>query len=319
MPDILQQVAESAIKKYVLPDDISIRLYNVSENATYQLRADDGREWAMRVHRPGYHTKTAIASELAWLVALREEGIVVTPKPICGINTEIIQEVAGRYVVLSDWEAGSEPGIRQDLSEPFEILGEVTAHMHCHSRQWQRPAFFTRLTWDFETSLGDANPHWGRWRNGLGMDPAKEQIFSRTVGVIGQRLANYGKGPARFGLIHSDLRLANLLIDKGSVKVIDFDDCGFGWYMYDAATPVSFYEHEPHVLNLIEAWKTGYRKVFPLSQEDEAEIPTFLMLRRLLLVAWIASHSETKLARSMGPRYTEDTVSLCDAYLTSFD
>ena len=89
--------------------------------------------------------------------------------------------------------------------------------------------------------------------------------------------------------------------------------------MYDAATPVSFYEHEPHVLNLIEAWKTGYRKVLPLSQEDEAEIPTFLMLRRLLLVAWIASHSETNQARLMGPRYTEDTVSLCDAYLTSFD
>ena len=38
------------------------------------------------------------------------------------------------------------------------------------------------------------------------------------------------------------------------------------------------------------AWVEGYRAVAPLSAEDEAELPTFVMLRRLLLVAWIGSH-----------------------------
>jgi Ser/Thr protein kinase RdoA (MazF antagonist) len=100
--------------------------------------------------------------------------------------------------------------------------------------------------------------------------------------------------------------------------VIDFDDSGFGWFMYDAATPVSFYEHEPQVPALIEAWKRGYRTVRPLPAADEAEIPTFVMYRRLLLVAWIGSHSETDLARSMGLPYTEGTISLCEAYLGKF-
>ncbi len=49
----------------------------------------------------------------------------------------------------------------------------------------------------------------------------------------------------------------------------------------------------------------GYRKVIDLPAEDEAEIPTFIMLRRLLLVAWIGSHSETDLAQSMGVEYTQ--------------
>ena len=102
------------------------------------------------------------------------------------------------------------------------------------------------------------------------------------------------------------------------MKVIDFDDCGFGWYMYDAATPVSFYEHEPQVPELIDAWVRGYRSVAPLAREDEAEIPTFVMLRRLLLVAWIGSHSETELAQSMGVAYTEGTVGLCEGYLGRF-
>ena len=318
MLEALQLVAERALQKYTLPSGVSVNMINLSENATYKLEAGDGRKWALRVHREGYHTKAAIASELAWLMDLRSSGVVVTPRPVKGINSEIIQEVSGRYVVLSDWENGVEPGIGQDLTQPFEILGEVTARMHGHTRTWRRPVFFTRLTWDFDTSLGEAKPHWGGWRDGMGVDTAKEKLFSRTVGVIAKRLTSYGKDAERFGLIHCDLRLANLLIDGGSVKVIDFDDCGFGWYMYDAATPVSFYEHEPQVPHLVEAWKAGYRKVLPLSRLDEGEIPTFIMLRRLLLVAWIGSHAETDLAKSMGLPYTEGTVGLCEDYLTRF-
>jgi Ser/Thr protein kinase RdoA (MazF antagonist) len=187
--------------------------------------------------------------------------------------------------------------------------------MHLHARKWKRPASFTRLTWDFQSSLGENNPHWGRWRDGMGVDTEKQKLFGRTVDLVGKRLAAYGHGQERFGLIHCDLRLANLMMDGRDVKVIDFDDCGFGWFMYDAATPVSFYEHEPHVPELIESWKTGYRRIIALAKADEAEIPTFVMLRRLLLVAWIGSHKETDLAKSMGLPYTEGTVSLCEDYL----
>ena len=318
---LLLELAETATGNYDLPQGVAVSLINLSENATYKVEAPDGRRWALRIHRDGYHSKTAIASELAWEIDLRQTGVVVTPAPVKGRDGEIIQQVGHprmprpRNIVLFDWETGAEPGIGEDLSEPFEVLGEVTARMHVHARQWQRPSWFTRLTWDFETSLGDSNPHWGRWRDGMGVDAAKEKLFGRTVDLIGKRLAAYGKGADRFGLIHCDLRLANLLIDGKAVKVIDFDDCGFGWYMYDAATPVSFYEHEPQVPGLIESWKKGYRKVLDLPKADEDEIPTFVMLRRLLLVAWIGSHHETDLAKSMGLPYTEGTVGLCEDYM----
>ena len=318
MLDFLQQVAEKALTHYALPANVSLTMINLSENATYRVQAGDGRRWALRVHREGYHSKTAIASELAWLMDLRAQGVVVTPKPVKGINGEIIQDFSGRHVVLSDWETGAEPGIGEDLSKPFEVLGEVTARMHLHARQWKRPAWFQRHTWDFETSLGEVKPHWGRWRDGMGVDAVKAKLFVRTVDLIGKRLKAYGQDDERFGLIHCDLRLANLLIDNGQVKAIDFDDCGFGWYMYDTATPVSFYEHEPQVPGLIESWKIGYRRVIDLPKADENEIPTFVMLRRLLLVAWIGSHAETDLAKSMGLPYTEGTIGLCEAYLRKF-
>ena len=318
MLEALQRVAENAVSHYALPEGVAVSMINLSENATYRVQVPDGRKWALRIHREGYHSKTAIASELAWLMDLRDTGIVVTPSPVKGRNGEIIQEVSSRHVVLSDWETGSEPGIGQDLTKPFEILGEVTARMHGHARTWKRPPYFERFTWNFETSLGEEKPHWGRWRDGMGVDAAKAKLFGRTVDLIGKRLKAYGQDNNRFGLIHCDLRLANLLIDGEQVKVIDFDDCGFGWYMYDAATPVSFYEHEPQVPALIESWKAGYRRVIDLPAADEEEIPTFVMLRRLLLVAWIGSHSETDLAKSMGLPYTDGTTGLCEAYLSKF-
>lgn len=315
----LATLAASALPLWDLGGAPRARLMNLSENATFAIDgAAGGRRYALRVHREGYHSPAAIASELAWAQALRKSGIVVTPNPVPGRDGALIQRAGARNLVLFDWEPGVEPGIGDDLVAPFEKLGAVAARMHAHSRGWRQPEDFERLTWNFETSLGEEAPHWGRWRDGMGLDAAKTTLFARTVAAIGRRLAAYGKGRDRFGLIHGDLRLANLLIDGEAVKVIDFDDCGFGWFMYDAATPVSFHEDAPQVPELIDAWARGYRSVAPLPAEDEAEIPTFLMLRRLLLVAWIGSHGETDLAQSMGVAYTEGTVGLCERYLGRF-
>ena len=198
--EALLELARTATKNYALPDHLTVEMINLSENATYRVEAPNGQRWALRVHRDGYHSKTAIASELAWLMDLRNSGVVITPRPVKGRDGEIIQLVSHpamqrpRHVVLSDWETGAEPGIGEDLSKPFEVLGEVTARMHLHARQWKRPPWFQRHTWDFETSLGDEKPHWGRWRDGMGVDAARAKLFGRTVDLIGKQLEHLWTG-----------------------------------------------------------------------------------------------------------------------------
>jgi len=320
--DRLQGLAERVVKRYALPGTATVKLINLSENATY--RVDDpatGAKWALRVHREGYHSRTGIASELEWLIALKESGAAITPTPIPGIDGELIHTVADdglprpRNVVLFAWEEGQEPAATDAAG--FEILGETAAHMHAHVRNWQRPPWFERHSWNFETSLG-SRPHWGRWQDGMGVTPESLATMGDAVRLIERRLGRFGKTPDRFNLIHGDMRLANLLMDGGTIKVIDFDDCGFSWFLYDCATTVSFFEDSPDVPALIDAWVRGYRRVGPLSAEEEAEIDTFVMLRRLLLVAWIGSHSETELAQSMGVAYTQATLPLCERYLSRF-
>jgi Ser/Thr protein kinase RdoA (MazF antagonist) len=320
--DRLQGVAERAVRLYALPGPVTVKLINLSENATY--RVDDpatGSKWALRVHREGYHSRKAIASELAWQIALKASGAAITPTPIPGKDGDLIQTVAyeglprPRNVVLFAWEDGQEPAATDAAG--FESLGEIAARMHAQVRTWQRPPWFERHTWDFETSLG-SRPHWGRWQDGMGMTREARETMGGTVKLVERRLAMFGKAPDRFNLIHGDMRLANLLMDGGTIKVIDFDDCGFSWFLYDCATTVSFFEDSPEVPALIEAWVRGYRRVGMLSVEEEAEIETFVMLRRLLLVAWIGSHAETELAQSMGVAYTQATLPLCERYLSRF-
>src|SRR5580698_8384521 len=84
------------------------------------------------------------------------------------------------------------------------------------------------------------------------------------------------------------------------------------WCRYDFASAVSFIEHEPIVPDLLQAWITGYRRVTTLSSEDVAEIPTFVVLRRILLMAWLASHAEIPFARQFGEAYTTGTLALAD-------
>jgi Ser/Thr protein kinase RdoA (MazF antagonist) len=317
----LQSVAERSVSRFGLPQDVTVKLINVSENATYKIEdASSGRKWALRVHRDGYHSKTAIASELVWLAALEDYGVTV-PTPVTALDGEFIQTLAvegltnPRNVVLFLWKNGTEPA-RTDVAS-FELLGETAARMHAHIRSWQRPAWFERHTWNFETSLGD-RPHWGRWQDGMGMTSEATEAISAAVDLIRDRLEAFGKSPDRFNLVHGDMRLANLLMEGNDVKVIDFDDCGFSWLLYDCATTVSFFEQAPEVPELLKAWVRGYRRVGALSPEEEAEIETFVMLRRLLLIAWIGSHSETELAQSMGVAYTQESIPLCERYLSRF-
>ncbi len=322
--ELLAQVANNAVAHYDLPTDVSVGLINLSENATYRI--DDhatARKWALRVHREGYHSITAIKSEHAWTDALREQAGIITPTIVPGKDGSNIQSVEAegmpgnsRNVVMFNWESGKEPP-EDNLLGPFELLGRVSAQMHKHSKRWQRPTWFERYTWNFETSIG-SRPHWGRWQDGMGVDQRRQQLFGKTADLIEQRLRAYGQGSNRWGLVHCDIRLANLLIEGDVTKVIDFDDCGFSWFMYDCATALSFIEGRDDVPDLIQSWVRGYRSVIDLSPADESEIPTFVMLRRLLLVAWIGSHSETELAQSMGLDYTQETEGLCETYTGQF-
>jgi Ser/Thr protein kinase RdoA (MazF antagonist) len=316
----LREGAAGLVHEWGLSGDTSVQLLEISENATF--RADDPHAAGavvLRVHRPGYRGVAEIESELAWIQALRAEGIVSTPRPLeCASGGHIATfstDGGLREVVAFEFMSGRQPSATDDLVRGFHDLGVVSARLHGHSRKWARPPGFTRKSWNFATTIGDT-PLWGDWRAGLGLSTKGRKVLEQTASRLEAHINEYGTGVDRFGLIHADLRLANLLVDGDRIAVIDFDDCGFGWFGFDFAAAVSFIEDDPRIPELMASWVDGYRTVAPLADADRAMLPVFVMLRRLQLTAWVASHSETPTAQRMGADFTEGTVRLARDFLS---
>ncbi|HEX9066431.1 MAG TPA: phosphotransferase [Streptosporangiaceae bacterium] len=313
--------ARAALEPFGFPASAHIALLSLSENATYRI--DDpaaSRTAVLRVHRTGYHQPGAIASELAWMQALRADEGLLTPKVYPAADGRQVTDITigplTRQTVLFEWLPGHEPA-EDGLAGKFELLGEICARMHRHSRSWPRPAGFVRFDWDFDCCVGDT-PRWGRWQDGIGVGPGELAVLTRAAALMRRRLDAFGREPGRFGLIHADVRLANLLVDGDAIQVIDFDDCGFGWFLFDLATAVSFIEHDPRVPELCDAWVRGYRSVAPLPAADEAEIGTFVLLRRLQLVAWVGSHRFADAALELGAGFTQGACEIAERYLSSY-
>ncbi len=320
----LTRGVKSLLPMWDVSDMATISLLTVSENATFLIndKTNDQR-FIIRVHRPDYHSKNEILSELMWIQSLRQQQVLHTPEPLPMKDGNLVAEFddngVARHVVAFEFLPGQQPNEDESLIEGFELLGATSAKLHQHAKNWVLPDSFERKKWNFESAFG-SQPLWGDWREALGLDKQGKYVIERLCGVLESKLKDYGEGAERFGLVHADLRLANLLADGHNLGVIDFDDCGFSWFMYDFASAVSFLELSPLLPELERAWVRGYKTVSPLSAEDEAMISTFVMFRRLLLTAWVASHPETETAAEAGlDKYTEGTVTLAKQYLETYE
>lgn len=289
-------------------------LVNLSENHTFRLDCPDGRAFGLRVHRPGYLDRRAIVSELSWVQALGGQTSVLTPRPVPGVDDNLVQNLSGRQAVLFHWVPGQEPAQDADLTKVFQQLGRLAAQCHMHAMSWKLPAGFIRPTWDVAAMVGP-EALWGDWRIDPLLDDAGIALLQDVVSELTARFGDYGRAKERFGLFHADMRLANLLVHKNTLRVIDFDDCGFGWFICDFGAAVSFFENAPVVPALWDAWVEGYSNIRTLSAADLAMRDSAVIMRRLQLLAWISSHSETELARSHAPSFAKGTMEMAKNYL----
>jgi Ser/Thr protein kinase RdoA (MazF antagonist) len=300
-------------------DLASSRLVNHSENHTFFVQNSSGERFSLRVHRPGYQSVAAIESELAWLNAVRQDTDLNVPALVPGRDGMLLQPFQAsdgmeHFAVLFRFVEGTEPVLDGPSEELFRVLGRYAATLHNHAIGWSRPAGFERPVWTAETILAPGGL-WGDWRKGPGVGGAERAVLQRLEQVLIERLSQYGTGADRFGLIHADMRLGNLLVDANRLTLIDFDDCGLGWFTYDFAAAISFHETHPAIPALKAAWLEGYQPVRNLTAEDVVLLDAMVMLRRMALLAWIGSHGETVLAATHREGFAAGTVHLAERFM----
>ena len=307
--DVIRAVADDAIREWDL-SGAKVELVSRSENVVYRVDTDDGRTFALRVHRSGYHTLAELESEPLWTAALNEVGIgaPVAEQTHAGDHYAVVgvpgtDEV--RYVGLIPWFDGVPLAEKIDKAPDdasrdthFEQLGHVMATMHEQAVNWRPPSQLRRHSLDADGFMGEA-PFWGRFWDLPELTPQQRETLIDARRWLHARLSEYGKHRGTYSMIHADLLSTNVLVSGDQVQVIDFDDAGFGWHQYDMAVALSDHVTSSSYEAIRDALIAGYRTQRAISDEDLALLPQFLVIRALASLGWLHDRPEVELHEHM--------------------
>lgn len=303
-------------------------LLKYRENAVFRVIAPDGRPAALRIHRYGYHTDAELRSELAWMRALRADGIdvpgIVPTLHHTMFTTENVNEVPEpRQVDMMEWLTGQplgtlENGLSSDITDiytAFTWVGQLAARLHMHADAWSPPSDFIRHAWDIDGLVGE-RPLWGRFWELESLKPSQRSLIERARALARRDLSAYGWSPHTYGLIHADLLTDNMILGRDGLKVLDFDDSGFGWYLFDLATILLFFRGDGRFDQILSAVIEGYCSLRDLPDEQLAYMPLFYLLRSFTYLGWIHTRYETPAAKELAPMLTGVACGIAEEYLS---
>ncbi|MDB6092194.1 MAG: aminoglycoside phosphotransferase [Gammaproteobacteria bacterium] len=318
----LEAVARIALRAWDISADCRLTLLKYRENAVFAVVIRDKPTYVLRVHRRGYHSDAALYSELTWMISLADQGIP-TPRVVPTSNGDILtlvrqpDEVNAYQCDLLSWISGAPLGQieersfgdREFIERAYKQVGRLAARVHAHSAQWHPGESFTRHSWDEAGCLAKPGV-WGYFGDLQTLSTAERALLHGAAEVARQRLGAFGRLANRYGLIHGDLVPENVLLDGNQCTLIDFDDCGFGWYVAEIATAVFFQLGTPSFAPALRAMIHGYRQVRALDDGDLDMLDVMLFLRGMALLGWIQTRAETETARKIRRMVTESSTAL---------
>ncbi len=308
---LVQELAAAALPHWDLAEAELILLKH-RENSVFRVNPGAGEPRVLRVHRQDYHSDRQLASELTWLNSLRAAGVQTTRclpcrdgAPFATVSTAALPE--GRQCDLLEWVPGAavgsiEAGVdlpEETLREVYRQAGEQAARIHNHGEQWTPPAEFDRLAWDESGYFGETGAICGRYWDLESLEPQQLQLLHEARDRTARALAGFGKHPDRYGLVHGDFLPENLFWDGQTVRLIDWDDTGYGWHLHDFATAVFAHIGRETHDTALAAMVEGYRRHRALPDDHLALLPYLVMARALSYVGWV--HSRPEAGRELAP------------------
>ncbi len=257
-----------------------VRLLRDRENHVFELATPQGRA-ALRLHRAGYQSAASIRSELWWCAELARAGLPVPAALPARDGALLVPLSDGRHASVIAWMDGealgeaARPNARPlpQVLDLYHALGSLLARVHKTTDSLTLPADFTRPRWDREGLVGD-DPLWGRFWDHPAASADQRATLIRARDALRERLSG------EIGLIHADVLRENVLVNGRSVSLIDFDDSGFGYRLYDLGTALVQTVQHPEHPQLRDALMAGY------GTTDEAMVEAFTLARSLASVGW---------------------------------
>ncbi|HET6744110.1 MAG TPA: phosphotransferase [Kribbella sp.] len=287
------ELARRALTAYDLPEPVAVRLHGSGLNTVFHVTAN-GRSYALRLHRPGYRTTAQIRSELQFVRYVAEqwtdEPLLDVPCPVLDRSGELVVTTGDPAVRcdLTTWVDGDVLVPGQGLTaDTVGRLGQALASLHNLAARYRTPSGFDLPSWDsdgmFVTSPYRPEIAIADLLGQRDLD-LYEEIADRTRTIFAALDAD-GRG-----IIHGDYILGNCYLQPAGsewrVAVFDFDDCGWGYFLYDlcpllgnlAGYPGAVPDNPDYPM-LRDALLAGYRTTRPLPVDLEQHLPTLMAAR----------------------------------------
>ena len=277
-------VLHEAMRRYGIAQD-RIHLLDGFESFMYEFEREDG-DYILRIGHSLRRNIPMIQGEVNWINYLAAGGVPAA-RAILSQNGKLVEPIddgqGQQFLAMAFVNArGGHPKRAEWTPRFFETYGAMMGCMHA-------------LTKRYEPDPSTWRPHWDDPENLVGQFlPPSDAIAIEKYRALVEYLRALPKDIDSYGLIHQDAHTGNLFVDEaGNITLFDFDDCVYGWFIYDVAMAL-FYaapfdppeaasfarEFMPHFLQ-------GYRRENKLDDAWLQELPHFLKLREVELYAII--------------------------------
>lgn len=303
----LTQAAQSALAAYGLQAAHLIP-QRVIHNAVFRVEISDAT-FALRIAR--HSTEAHLYSELTWLEAITRATHLCVPHPVRTRSGALMTPVAGidalAYASLFSWIEGDGVSPQDMTIVQGRQLGAFLAQLHQFAAAFQPPPAFDRPRLDWEGLFGTRSPY----NPGDGVrlfQPDQLAVFDAVAEHTRAVMQALGETPATFGLIHADFIAKNYLFQGKIVCALDFDNCAYGFYLYDLAPPLLQFSGEPRYALLKAALWEGYTSLLPLPETYRADLEILIAARHVASCRWIASNLDNPKIRERAPQIIRDRV-----------
>ncbi len=234
----------------------------------------------------------ATEAELIWLAALRKETRLLVPEPVPTLDGKLLTTITtpgvphGRVVSLMRWVDGQQLTSKSLRPHHARAWGQLVGQLHRFASCWTPPQGYKRFQWNWEGLLG----------NGVLRTPTDELVglmpdkftepFQTVSSETRAAMDALGKESDAYGMVHVDMYLENVLFKAGEPRIIDFEDCGFGYYVYDIAIILSQWMWNPEMCWFRDEFLNGYNEIHSLSDKQLKYLDLFIATRFADFTLW---------------------------------
>lgn len=301
----LSALAREALDAFDLPN-ARFELAAYTNNAVYHVVDSGARyvkeaHYALRIHRPGLKKREWIESELLWLTDIRWRTPLNVPEPAAPVYVGTLEGIESPvYCTLFGWVYGQAARAAYELTtERVYAIGQFIARLHQHSLHYELPDGFERPRLDVQSLFGKSSadgtpsPYFSLAEDEF-FTLQQQRTILRTRQHVEMVVESLDHDWDTFGLIHGDLIINNILFTaENEVGAIDFDDCAFGYYLYDLVPLLWWCRDEPNYAHIRNTLWESYTSILPQPQHHGVHLlDALLAARHVASCRWIAGNAD---------------------------